>query len=469
MQEAVEKIKGAGKKVIVVAPTAQASRGVLKDEGFKDATTVAGLLADKHLQQKLSDQVLWVDEAGLLGTADMKAILELASEKKARVVLSGDTRQHTAVARGDALRILSTVGGVRSAGVSKIVRQKDKAYREAVENLSQGRISDGFGKLDALGVLTSVDPLKPHEPLVNDYVAAVKKKQSALVICPTHKQGEEITAAIRDRLKELGKLDKREMTVAKLESLGLTEAQKTDWRNYQKGQIVRFNQNLPGVGRGTEWRVRDVDGGRVEVMSVLGETIGLPLSVAKKFDVYKKSSIGLSKGDKVRITRNGFDEGKKRLSNGQSLLVRSLTESGKVLLQSPDKKTSYWLDKSFGHLDYAHCVTSHAAQGKTVDQVFIYQPAATFGATDAKQFYVSVSRGRKGARVYTDDKAALLNNASKAGDRQSALELVAKDARHQNYVRHLQHAAPSLQKTEFEKHIRPITKTQIERDYEPGI
>ncbi len=89
MQEAVKHLEAAGKKVTVVAPTAQASRGVLKDEGFDQADTVAKLLVDKERQHQLTGQVLWVDEAGLLGTQDMSALLELATQKNARLILGG--------------------------------------------------------------------------------------------------------------------------------------------------------------------------------------------------------------------------------------------------------------------------------------------------------------------------------------------------------------------------------------------
>ncbi|MCY1234132.1 hypothetical protein D9M72_467040 [compost metagenome] len=91
---------------------------------------------------------------------------------------------------------------------------------------------------------------------------------------------------------------------------------------------------------------------------------------------------------------------------------------------NPVSKNTYHLDRDFGHIDHAHCVTSYASQGKTVDEVFIHQPSATFPATDSKQFYVSVSRGRDSVHIYTDDKIQLLEYASEAGDRQSALELV---------------------------------------------
>ena len=120
MKEAIEKIEEAGKQVMVVAPTAQASRGVLKDEGFKNADTVAKLLTDQKMQQNLKGQVLWVDEAGLLGTKDMAALLDITTRNNAQLILGGDTRQHASVVRGDALRVLNTVAGIKTAEVSKI-------------------------------------------------------------------------------------------------------------------------------------------------------------------------------------------------------------------------------------------------------------------------------------------------------------------------------------------------------------
>jgi conjugative relaxase-like TrwC/TraI family protein len=74
-------IEKTGKKVHLYAPTAQASRGVLKAEGFNHAETVAKLLKDKKLQDQLKGQVIWVDESGMLGVQDTNAILKLAEEQ----------------------------------------------------------------------------------------------------------------------------------------------------------------------------------------------------------------------------------------------------------------------------------------------------------------------------------------------------------------------------------------------------
>jgi ATP-dependent exoDNAse (exonuclease V) alpha subunit len=174
MKEAVRLIEEKGKTVMVVAPTTEASRGVLRDEGFSNAETMAKFLSDPALKNKVRNQVLWVDEAGLIGTQDMKSLLEFARDYNARLILGGDTRQHSSVTRGDALRILNTVGGIKCAEVTKIYRQRNHDYNAAISALSEGDVNKGFQKLDRLGFIKSYDPMNPNKDLINDYISAKK-------------------------------------------------------------------------------------------------------------------------------------------------------------------------------------------------------------------------------------------------------------------------------------------------------
>lgn len=422
MVEAAEHIAASGKELFVVAPTAQASRGVLRDEGFKNAETIAMLLMDKNFQNRLQGQVLWVDEAGLLGTGDTVAILKIATKQNARVVFGGDAKQHASVIRGDALRLL-TEAGVEMVEVTKIRRQKNAVYKAAVKDLSGGNVKDAFVRLSEMGAIKEIDPDNPDVDLVTDYLQAIKKGKSALIVSPTHEQCDTVTIAVREKLKQAGLIGKRELPVRKLTNLNFTDAMKKDCRNYQKGQFVQFNQNAPGINRGSVWRVDRVKGNDISIVSQLEERQTLPFCKTNAFDVFRHSEIGLSKGDQVRITRNGFDEQNRRLNNGTFLEVTAIDKSG-ITLASKAGQSTYRLSKEFAHIDHAYCSTSHSAQGKTVDEVFISQPVSTFVATDAKQFYVSVSRGRDNVSIYTDDREALLEYASNAGDRRSALELV---------------------------------------------
>jgi len=468
-KEVATLFNSAGKNVTIVAPTGQASRGVLRDEGFKDAETVAKLLENKQMQDDLKDQVLIVDESGLLGTREMTRLLDLTKRKNARLILLGDTRQHSSVVRGDALRILNKVAGIPVAEVSQIFRQKNFHYRSAVEELSKGNIRNGFDTLDKMNAIKTIDHIDPNKQLVEDYVSSVKKGKEALVVSPTHKQGENVTAEIRKKLRTEKLLGKKELSIEKYTNLNLTEAQKCDVRNYQPGQVLQFNQRLKGIERGSRWTIAEIDGQKITIKNEKNKSITLPNFKSGDFDVLEKGELHISKGDKIRITRNAFDSKKKRLNNGATLEVVSVSKLNGILLRNKTSKTNYRIYKNFGHLAHAHCITSHASQGKTVDEIFISQPAATFDATNAKQFYVSVSRGRHAAHIYTDDKEALLEHASELGDRQSALELVNKKATHIGHVLNKQKHDYSLtQKKKLHKHYLQ-NKTTIDRDYEPGL
>lgn len=443
MTETVRMMEVAGYPVTVVAPTAFASRGVLRQEGFKEAETVAKLLCTPELQ-KLKGGVLWVDEAGLLGTKDMLALLELATQYNARLICSGDISQHSSVIRGDALRIITDIGKVRPSMITKIYRQKDHTYKEAVEHLSKGDIHAGFAKLESMGAIHELAADHPYDELAQTYVSVLKRKKTALVICPTHAQGNDITQAIRQKLRTEGILEREEATFSRLASLSMTLAEKSDVRNYQPGLVLQFSQNRKGIKRGSRWSVVSCTDKELAIQNSDGELISFPPTKPEDFEVYQPTTIDLAKGDLIRVTRNSQDTKEKRLNNGQLLQVTGTDKKGRLLARHPDGTTTYTLDKEFGHLAYAHCLTSYASQGRTVDEVFIAQPAASFPACDLKQFYVSVSRGREKAHIFTDDKENLLAHASDMRNREAALELMRQQGRtlferaNLSSVRHLQ-------------------------------
>ncbi len=102
-----------------------------------------------------------------------------------------------------------------------------------------------------------------------------------------------------------------------------------------------------------------------------------------------------------------------------------------------------------------------------MDEVLIAQPASTFPATDAKQFYVSVSRAREKAAIYTDDKEALLQHASEMGDRKSAMELVKDKPEHKDYV--LMQERSKAQKAEMQNDREINRDRDLSRDADRQI
>jgi conjugative relaxase-like TrwC/TraI family protein len=404
MQEAVAGIEAEGNKVFTFAPSADASRGTLRDEGFERADTVARLLLDEKLQAEIQGQVIWIDEAGLLGTMTMSRVFDLAEKLDARVVLSGDRRQHGSVERGAALRLLEEEAGLVPAEIKEIQRQRGD-YKSAIEALSDGRTEEGFRQLDQLGWVREVPHMERYKQLASDYVATTEEGKSALVVSPTHYEGERITAEIRSELRRLGVIGSDERRFRSLESLDLTQAERSDAVNYVPGDVLEFHQNAKGYSRGQQVTV--------------GQS-PLPLDQSARFQAYRGGELVLAPGDIVRLTKNGMTaDGKHRLNNGAMHRIRAFDGNGNIVLQNGWK-----VSQDFGHLAYGYCVTSHASQGKTVDRVFIGQSADSFGASSREQFYVSASRARQQVTVYTDDKEALLKAVSRSEERITATELV---------------------------------------------
>jgi conjugative relaxase-like TrwC/TraI family protein len=404
MQEAVEAIEANGKKVFTFAPSTQASRGVLRDEGFSNAETVARLLVDEALQKQVKNQVMWIDEAGLLGTRATAKVFDLADKLNARVILSGDRKQHGSVERGGVLSLLESEAGLVPAEIRDIQRQRG-AYKQAVHALSDGRTEDGFDQLDKLGWITEVADTDRHKTLAKDYVAAVAKGKSVLVISPTHLEGQWITHEIRAELKSLGRIDQAERAFRVLENTYMTQAERADAVNYVPGDVLVFHQNAKGYTKGQ----RVVFGGEQ-----------IPVDQAARFQTYHVDTMSIARGDVLRVTQNGKSaDGQHRLNNGSTYTVKNFNERGDIVL------TNGWtIGKDFGHLAYGYVSTSFGSQGKTVDRVYIGQSCESFRASSREQFYVSVSRAREQAIIYTDDKEALFEAVRRSDDKMTATEFL---------------------------------------------
>lgn len=425
MKEVQSGIRYSGKEIFAFAPSAEASRGVQRKEGFKNAETIAALLQTKELQDKVKGQVIWIDEAGMVSNRDMNKILDVAKEQKARVILTGDTRQHNSVERGDALRTLQQEAGIAPVQVSKIQRQKNKDYKQAVGFLSTGNIEKGFAKLDKMGAVKEIESGKERiEKIADDYFqsaykgnAKKKEPKEVLVISPTHAEGDIVTSKIRERLKSEGVIEDREKQYLTLKNTQLTEAQKQNPENYQKGNWVIFHQNIKGFKAGARYEVLD-NKGCVKVKDAGSVFKDIPLDKAKYFHVYEPKQTAIAKGDKIRITGNGKTEDGKHLFNGTVFRAEGFDRAGNIKLSNGST-----LSKDYGHFGLGYVMTSHSSQGKTVDKVIISQSSASFRASSMEQFYVSVSRGHESVAIYTDCKKDLLQAVSQSNERKSAREL----------------------------------------------
>jgi conjugative relaxase-like TrwC/TraI family protein len=414
-QEIGEALAEAGKPVVALAQSVKASREVLRQEaGFENADTVARFLKDEEMQEAARGGVILVDEASLLGTRDMLQVFDVAKQVNARVILVGDKRQHRSVTAGEPLKLIEDGAGLAVAEVTEILRQQGD-YKKAAEAFAEGRIAEGVEELDKLGWIKQVDDAKRYRQLAAAYLAAALEKKrdgkpkTALVVSPTHTEGDRVTAAIRDGLKAKGKLaDERIVPV--WVPAHLTDAQKADPTEYTAGDLVQFHQNAKGFTKGARLLVRDGD--------------KPPVEHAGKIELYRPMELAVAVGDRIRLTAGGKTKDGHRLSNGSFMTVQGFTKRGDLIVDH-----GWVIDKDFGHWTHGYTVTSHASQGATVDKVFIAIAAESVPATNQRSAYVAVTRGKEQAVIFTDDRAALLDAMMRPDSPMSATELAEKPTR----------------------------------------
>ncbi len=431
MQEAVSGIEANGKQVFTFAPSSEASRGVLREEGFENAETVQQLLVNQRMQEHVKGAVLWVDEAGLLSSKDMRGLLRVAEQQQARVVLSGDTKQHHAVERGDAFRLLQQEAGLKIVEVEEIQRQSGN-YKQAVKHLSTGKIKESFKILEKMGAIHEINDRDTRSKmLLRSYEKAVKAREKVLIVSPTHKEGKSILSDLRASQRHRGILQGQDKLYTTQRNLNLTEAEKNQTIHYQKGRVVQFAKHAKGFKAGEKLLVSGVDEQGQVLVEKNGREEVLNLQERHKYQLFERDSLPVAKGEQIRITHNGFSlpnaKGKRhRFDNGAMHEVTGFTKAGDLKL-----KNGWVMPSDYGNFTQGYITTSHAAQGKTVDRVLILQASDSLPVASREQFYVSVSRGRKGVEIFTDDKAALKRAVSESDERPSGSEVMRDPAKEQ--------------------------------------
>ena len=90
-------------------------------------------------------------------------------------------------------------------------------------------------------------------------------------------------------------------------------------------------------------------------------------------------------GDKLLLQANW----QKKFVNGELVEVKAIQGDSVLLADGRVIPADY---RTFTH---GYAVTSHAAQGKTVDEVLLVASSRSLPAINQEQFYVSISRGRE--------------------------------------------------------------------------
>lgn len=410
---------------VVLAPQRQQVIDLGRDV-LTNTQTVREALQRRDLPERA---VVIVDEAGQLDGRQLFDLVHLVQERKGRLLLCGDTRQHGPVEASDALRAIERYSGLRAAELDQIRRQDPKRgrtpeerkrireYRDVVEAASAGNHSRSFDGLERLGAIEQCGLNEQNERLSDEYIGIARQGESAIVVSQTRAEVREINDAIRRKLRERGLLSSDETEVTAIEQIDLTSAQKLNRKHYPDDCLIVFNRAVNGCARGEKGKLIGITPKRV-VVEVNGKVRQLPLPYVDHINVCRAHELTLSAGDRIQLKTNGVSTDGRKLANGEVVTIARIKSTGAIRLA--DGRA---LPPHYRHFVLGYAVTSYGSQGKTVDHV-LFSDSAVRAATNAQQWYVTISRGRKSIKIFTPDKEELRHAISRSGERDLALDLV---------------------------------------------
>jgi conjugative relaxase-like TrwC/TraI family protein len=424
LREVWHGLQGAGHATCVIAPQRQQVIDLAR-EGFEDAQTVSEFLARKNMKR---GAVVVLDEAGQLGAGQMQALLRYVEESGGRLIASGDTRQHGSVEASDALRAIERYAGLVPAELHEIRRQDPRRaatpgerefieeYRRAVKEAAGGEIQAAFDRLDGQGAIVECALGDQQERLADFYLDLASRGQSTVVVSQTWSEIHKVNEAVRARLQAQKMIGGDERTVVSLERLDLTDAQKRESRFYDADTVLVFNRDC---GRFRKGEVAQLVAATEKGLLVESEHKAATVTTRQldHVTVCREREMFLVPGDRLQLKANGQTRDGRRIANGELVTVERIESDGRLVLK--DGRT---LGSDYRQFVRGYAVTSYASQGKTVDYV-LFSDSAVRAATNRQQWYVTISRGRKGIRIFTSDSRQLRENVARSGHRELALDL----------------------------------------------
>ena len=432
------------KTILGLAPSAAAARVLAREAGIPSRTLQWFLTRHADLsdparlaraRSEFAGAVLAVDEASMIDTVRMEALLRIARDLGvARVALVGDTAQLRAVDAGQPFRVLQKAG-MATALMDEVLRQKDPELKEASGRARAGEPGEAIRRL---GRRVREHPREELGPEAGRRWLALPPEDRAetLILAPTHAIRRQVNDTVREGLEAEGLLHGRVLVVDRLVDRRLTRAQASDINSYEPGDTVVFHRDVFGCRSGDICMVTGKEDGHVVLAGPdNSERRFRPSGNASTyFALCDTERIELRAGERIRWTRNrkagraGFGHPRRpELVNGGEAEILEI-DRRRVRFRDDEGRTFSFPHghPQLRHLDHAYCSTVHGAQGRTARAVIAVLDA--HGALDRALFHVELSRASESFLLLTDDREALVEMLEAHPDREEgALEALGLD------------------------------------------
>jgi Ti-type conjugative transfer relaxase TraA len=211
------------------------------------------------------NDVLVIDEAGMIGTRQMERVIAQAEKRGAKLVLVGDVEQLQAIEAGAAFRSITERHG--SAEITAVRRQKVGWQRDATRWLATSRTGEALAAYDEAGhVHRAATRDLAREQLIErwDRDRRAEPGDSRIILTHTNDDVRALNEAARTRMRDAGELGS-EVT------LEVTRGK----RAFASSDRIMFlrNERSLGVKNGSLGTVRSVDALRMQVMLDDGRSV----------------------------------------------------------------------------------------------------------------------------------------------------------------------------------------------------
>jgi conjugative relaxase-like TrwC/TraI family protein len=433
---ALEGVAGAGKTTSLAAVREAAVRAGYEVEGLAPTSRAAQKLgeagmATETLQRHLTrgdraddgqKRLYVVDESSMASTKQMHTFVERLKEND-RVLFVGDTRQHEAVEAGRPYAQLQDAG-MKTAKLDEIIRQKDPALKEVVEQLARGEVRDAIGNLNQQGRVHEIgDRQERIAEIAREYV---RQPENTLVVSPDNESRREINSHIHRAMQDSGQVKVAEHPVAVLYARqDITGADRQHAQNYEQGDVIRYSKGSKplGIEAGEYAQVLRTDAkeNTVTVERRSGEELSYDPRRLQGVTVYRETERTFAEGDRVQMTAPYHEQ---KLANRELGTVDKIDGDGNLKLKMDSGREVEFNAKQHPHLDYGYAVTSHSSQGQTADRVLIHVDSSQAHGEllNSRMAYVSVSRAQFDVQMYTNDAKTLGHQLSRDVSNPSAIQ-----------------------------------------------
>jgi hypothetical protein len=203
---------------------------------------------------------------------------------------------------------------------------------------------------------------------------------------------------------------------------------------YAAGYVVRYakGSRAMGIEAGEYATVREIDRDRnqLTIERENGDMLTYDPRRLQGVAVYRESERAFSGGDRVQFTAPDREQ---KIANRELGTIESIDDAGHMKIQLDSGRELSLNIEDHPHLDYGYAVTSHSSQGATADRVLIHidSEAAHSQLINSRLAYVSVSRARYDAQIYTNDASTLGKVLSREVSHAAAVEgIVGEDTQH---------------------------------------